>query len=162
MNELHQSERTGGGRSRKLRLHLPPNPRAGRHARERISGFARANAIPEPDIDFFILAVGEALANAFEHAQSTSEIEVSCWIVNDDQLLATVVDRGTGFVAPAVETVEMPSDPFAERGRGFSIMRRCTDQVAVRSLPGGGTSVILVRYVRHRRSSRGTARSRPA
>ena len=91
-------------------------------------------------------AVGEALANAIEHSGSSEVIEVRCQI-QDDKIIATVIDSGRGFETPPVPEKPIP-DAFSERGRGLPIMQRCTDIFAVRSVPGKGTAVVLGRYLR--------------
>lgn len=131
-----------------LRLQVPPEPRYGRYVRERIAGFAVTRDVPDADTDEFVTAVSEAVANAIAHARSRAAIEISCWMTPEDQLMATVVDRGVGFAAPAtIVSPDLP-DGMAEHGRGLSIMRRFTDVFSVRSTPGMGTSVILGRSVR--------------
>ncbi len=157
--DARQSDDADGARGprRGLRLVVPADPRNGRYVRERIEHFARDHAVADADIGDFLLAIGEALANAFEHAQAPPPkvVEANCWIADDDRLIATIDDSGIGFAGPdvAVEPVATP-DPLAVRGRGLAIMQRCTDYVAVRNRPGRGTSVLLMRYVRRRRGTR--------
>jgi anti-sigma regulatory factor (Ser/Thr protein kinase) len=111
-------------------------------------GFAASYHLETDDLRDFLTALGEALANSMEHAGSTDAIEVTCWLVGDDQFLATVVDRGKGFTMATPELEPRLPGLEAERGRGLPIMRRCTDIFAVRSEPGKGTAVILGRYLR--------------
>lgn len=130
-----------------LRLQVPPDVRYGRYVRERVAGFAVTRDVPDADTDEFVTAVYEAVANAIAHGRPRAAIEVSCWMTKDDQLVATIVDRGAGFSVP--QTIGAPPlpDSMAEHGRGLSIMRSCTDTFSVRSAPGKGTSVVLGRYV---------------
>jgi anti-sigma regulatory factor (Ser/Thr protein kinase) len=131
-----------------LRLCVPPEARFGRYVRERVVGFAAAQAVSEADAAEFVTAVSEALANALEHARSQEPIDVHCWLADGDQLLATVVDRGIGFEAEVGAAEPVLPDLLSERGRGLPIMQRYTDLFAVSSEPGKGTSVVLGRYVR--------------
>ena len=131
-----------------LRLQIPPEPRYARYVRERVMGFAASYNLDSDDLRDFLTALGEALANSMEHAASTESIEVTCWLVGDDQFLATVVDKGKGFAMAAPDLEPRLPGLEAERGRGLPIMRRCTDIFAVRSEIGKGTSVILGRYLR--------------
>ncbi len=134
-----------------LRLVVPPKAAYARYVRERVAGFVTAHAIPDADAGDFLTALGEAVANAIEHAQTVDKIEASCWVVGGDQLVATVVDSGVGFCARERLRAETePPEPFAERGRGLAMMRQFTDHLEVRSEPGRGTAVILTRFVRHR------------
>jgi anti-sigma regulatory factor (Ser/Thr protein kinase) len=138
----------GASRSRSFRLVVPPNPRYGKFVRERMEQFCRSLAVPETDLREFLTAVGEALANAFEHARSSEKIEAACWLVGSDQLVATIVDAGIGFRTAGIADAPADPEPTAERGRGFAIMHRCTDYVAIRSSPGRGTAVVLTRFIR--------------
>ncbi len=113
--------------------------------------FAAAHGVPKGDAADFVAALSEALANAIEHSQS-KDIEVSCALVDDECLVATVVDHGVGFAADPHGRPSLP-DPLAERGRGLPLMRRFTDDVAVRSVPGKGTAVVLSRHLRGRKLS---------
>jgi anti-sigma regulatory factor (Ser/Thr protein kinase) len=133
----------------RLRLRVPPDPQLGRYVREQIIAFASALEIPETDLADFLTALGEALANAMEHSGAREPIEVSVWLVGGDQLGATVVDRGVGFVPAGAAELAEPNlpDSFSERGRGLPIMRRCSDIFSVRSTPGKGTAVTLGRFV---------------
>jgi anti-sigma regulatory factor (Ser/Thr protein kinase) len=142
------------GRGRLLRLLVSPQPGNARFVREQLAGFAREHAIPEADTRDFITAVNEALANAIEHANTTQEIELSCWIVGRQGLIATVVDAGVGLAVPQSVAAGLRTPaPNEVRGRGFAIMRLCTDHLEVHSSPGAGTTVILVRYVRAGRTA---------
>ena len=136
----------GAGAS--LRLRVPPEPRYSRRVRERVASFVAAHAIAEPDLIEFVTAVSEALANAIEHSHSQDTIEITCWIANGNQLVATIVDHGIGFVAEGRGSEPALPEGLAERGRGLPIMRRFTDRFSVLSTPGKGTSVTLSRFVR--------------
>ncbi|MGZ3499026.1 MAG: ATP-binding protein [Vulcanimicrobiaceae bacterium] len=135
-----------GGRAHALKVRIPPNARFGRSVRQEVISFAHQYAIDRDDLDEFIFAIGEALANAIEHSGSNDIIEVRCQI-EDDKILATIIDSGTGFETEPVPNIPLP-DELSERGRGLPIMRRCTDIFAVHSVPGKGTAVVLGRYLR--------------
>jgi serine/threonine-protein kinase RsbW len=135
-----------GGRS--LRVRIPPNARFSRSVRHQVLSFAGNHEISNQELEEFIFAVGEALANAIEHSRTSDVIEVNCQI-EDDKILATIVDSGAGFSSDPVPNVTLP-DVLTERGRGLPIMRRCTDIFAVHSVPGRGTAVVLGRYL-HRK-----------
>lgn len=134
-------------RGQTLKVRIPPNARFGRGVRREVLSFAGRFEIGHDELEEFIFAVGEALANAIEHSRSSDVIEVRCQ-VEDDKILATIVDSGAGFSSDAVPNVSLP-DAFAERGRGLPIMRRCTDIFALHSVPGRGTAVVLGRYFRN-------------
>ena len=131
-----------------LRLRVPPDPRLGRYVREQVLAFAGALGIGEIELLDFVTALGEALANAIEHSGTEQPIEVNAWLVGDDRLIATVVDRGIGFAPREAAAQPLLPETFSERGRGLPIMRRCTDLFSVRSVPGHGTAVTLGRQLR--------------
>lgn len=133
-----------GGRS--LRVRIPPNARFSGSVRHQVLSFAGGHEMNNQELEEFIFAVGEALANAIEHSRTSDVIEVNCQI-EDDKILATIVDSGAGFATDPVPSVTLP-DVLTERGRGLPIMRRCTDIFAVHSVPGRGTAVVLGRYLR--------------
>ena len=132
--------------ARTLKVRIPPNARLSGSVRREVLSFAGSLEISRDELEEFICAVGEALANALEHAGNGDMIEVRCQI-EDDKILATIVDSGSGFKDGPVTDVSLP-DALAERGRGLPIMRRCTDIFAVHSVPGRGTAVVLGRYLR--------------
>ncbi len=142
-NSSQASTRQGGTPSLKVRI--PPNARFGQNVREEVTGYAKQFHIARVELEEFVFAVGEALANAIEHSGSSDVIEVRCQI-EDDKIIATVIDSGCGFVTDSHPNIGLP-DELAERGRGMPIMRRCTDIFAVHSIPGKGTAVVLGRYL---------------
>jgi serine/threonine-protein kinase RsbW len=122
-------------------------PASTRVARERLGAFIGELGLGTDDRLDILTAVGEALANAIEHAGSARPIGIAARL-EDDALVVEVVDRGQGFRGPGLACRDtMPADVMAERGRGLAIMRRsalCT----IRSSPGNGTLVRLVRRLR--------------
>ncbi len=134
---------SGGHR---LCVRIPPNARFSRSVRHQVLSFAGSHEINSQELQEFIFAVGEALANAIEHSRTSDVIEVRCQI-EDDKILATIVDSGPGFSSDPASNIALP-DALTERGRGLPIMRRCTDIFAVHSIPGRGTEVVLGRYLR--------------
>lgn len=132
---------------RVLELSIPPKPRFAATARAAFTRFAGINRLEAPDAENLIFALGEAIANAIQHAQTAEAIEVRAFI-NGRSIVVTVTDRGRGF-APPHGFVPLPG-VFAEAGRGFAIMQRCTDFLEVTSEPGTGTAVKLGRYRRDR------------
>jgi anti-sigma regulatory factor (Ser/Thr protein kinase) len=129
-----------------LDFRIPPHPRLCRVVREGVADFGRAHGVPEEDLAHFLIALGEALANAMEHARAAKPIEIACR-VSPERILATVRDDGVGFLGEPSPSPELPG-ALEERGRGLPIMRRCSDIFAVQSVPGEGTAVIVGRYLR--------------
>jgi anti-sigma regulatory factor (Ser/Thr protein kinase) len=131
-----------------LHVRIPPQARFSGSVRHQVLSFAGNHEISDRELEEFIFAVGEALANAIEHSHTSDVIEVQCQ-VEDDKILATIIDSGAGFSSDPFPHVTLP-DTLSERGRGLPIMRRCTDIFAVHSMPGKGTAVVLGRYLRRK------------
>ncbi|HEY1654891.1 MAG TPA: ATP-binding protein [Candidatus Tumulicola sp.] len=124
-----------------LRLRLPPLPRSARAGRDALAALASLHDVASADLEGLTFALGEALANAIEHAHSDAEIEVSVTI-DSRTIVATVRDRGRGLRDEPGGMLPFP-ELDAEGGRGFPIMQRCTDFFDITSRPGVGTVVIL-------------------
>jgi anti-sigma regulatory factor (Ser/Thr protein kinase) len=138
-----------------LDFRVAPQPHLSRLVRERVFDFARNHGVGEDDLAYFLTALGEAVANAIEHARAQQPILVEVR-VDGDRIVATVADNGVGFpTAPPLDP-DLP-DANAERGRGLPIMRRCSDIFALHSEPGEGTAVIVGRYLRRRSKRAGAA-----
>jgi anti-sigma regulatory factor (Ser/Thr protein kinase) len=135
----------------RLELRVPPDPRYAKTVREAMAGFGCLNGVGEDDIEALLAAVGEALANAIEHARASRDIEVIVEI-DDARFIATVTDHGRGCSRIPRGTAPLP-EVLAERGRGIPIMQRCTHLFEVRSTPGRGTTVVLGRYLRVRQET---------
>ena len=130
-----------------LDFRVPPEPRASRAVRESVASRARSHGVSEDDIDLFLTALGEAIANSVEHAAaSPHEISIRVEVrIDADRIVGTVQDDGCGFIPKTASEPELP-DAASERGRGLPIIRRCSDFFAVTSSPGKGTAVVLGRY----------------
>jgi anti-sigma regulatory factor (Ser/Thr protein kinase) len=138
-----------------LDFRVEPQPHLSRTVRERVIEFARASGVGEDDLAYFLTALGEAVANAIEHARADApiviEVRVGC-----DRIVATVQDDGIGFATGLVVEPNLPGAD-AERGRGLPIMRRCSDIFAIRSEPGRGTAVVVGRYLQRERATKTVA-----
>ncbi len=126
-----------------LSVWISPRHTHAAFAREQLRLFLTENGIGADDLAPFMIAAGEALANALEHARAGEPIEITA-VVGDGAMYATIADTGRGVAAPPMDLYLPP--PQAERGRGFPLMQRCTDLFAVRSHSGIGTAVILGRH----------------
>ena len=142
--ELTRQTNPQGSHEASLKVRIPPSARFGKRARDEVITFASQHHISRAQLDEFLFAVGEALANAIEHSGSQDVIEIRCEI-DTDKIVATVMDSGKGF-DPEAASPHLP-DQLSERGRGLPIMQKFTDIFAVRSVPGKGTAVVLGRYL---------------
>jgi anti-sigma regulatory factor (Ser/Thr protein kinase) len=127
-----------------LVLRLPPKAEFCAVARKRILAFAHGRGIALGLSQAVVAAVGEALANAIEHAGTTQPIEIEV-DADAERLVVTVRDAGVGFET-SINAITLP-DNGSERGRGLAIMRDSSDIFTVTALPGGGTEVTVGRYL---------------
>jgi len=86
--------------------------------------------LQQADREAVVLALGEACANAVEHAYvdgPPGNVEIELTML-DDSLVVTVCDFGSWRAVP---------DEDPDRGRGYQIMRALSERVDVESGPGG-------------------------
>ena len=98
-------------------------------------------------------AVSEAVTNAIVHAypEDIGQVQMKLRICAENVLEITVRDHGRGI--PDVEKARQPmfTTGGEERsGMGFTIMESFTDKLRVRSAPGRGTTVTMVRAIKPR------------
>ena len=75
-------------------------------------------------------AAGEALANAAEHGEGASTVDVDvCATFDGSRLVIEVDDHGIGFDC-ATELTRADPDVAGDRGFGIFLMRRLMDEVA--------------------------------
>jgi anti-sigma regulatory factor (Ser/Thr protein kinase) len=117
-----------------LRLYRAANLGAPRPIRHALAAFLDALEFEPTRREDILLAVGEALSNAVEHAYPPSDpgvIEVHALVPDGRTLTVEVADRGA-FV---------PRDGSPNRGFGLRIMRAIASHVTVET--GEGTRVSL-------------------
>ena len=100
-------------------------------------------------------AVSEAVTNAIVHGYPNvlGKVLVKAKICEGNVLEVSVKDRGRGI--PDVEKARQPmfTTGGEERsGMGFTIMETFTDKMRVRSTPGKGTLVAMVKVLKERQT----------
>ncbi|WP_433224257.1 ATP-binding protein [Dactylosporangium sp. CS-047395] len=90
------------------------------------------------------LAVGEACANAVQHADSGADYEVTVTI-HEDRCIIDVVDDGVGLENAAAVLDDVPPD--AESGRGLKIIHALADMVELRSRQPRGMALRIVKML---------------
>src|ERR1700722_14110722 len=124
-----------------LQLRVPPDPQFAVTVRNALTGFAALHGVSAFDVEPLVCALGEALANAIEHALTSQDLEIKAE-VDPEWIVATITDRGRGLPAIPIENSPLPR-ALAERGRGIPMMQRCTDLFSIESVPGAGTTIHL-------------------
>jgi serine phosphatase RsbU (regulator of sigma subunit)/anti-sigma regulatory factor (Ser/Thr protein kinase) len=123
---------------------LPADPARLAPVRRAVLAWGVAAALPEDVVEDLQLALGEALANAVEHAyraQPPGECAYAASWTPDGAVDVQVEDFGTWR--------PVPSDP-GFRGRGLMLIRELAEDVVVEPSPHGGTTVRFRVPVRQR------------
>lgn len=121
-----------------------PDRRQLRAAVEELGVAARAAGFSLEDIESFLLALGEALANAIEHG-CRGRPDSRVWLsygVGADRLWARVRDEGEGFDPSRVPDPRRGTGLMRSSGRGILMMRGLCDKV---EWCRGGTEVRLLK-----------------
>ncbi len=143
----HVFSRENGLSKRTLHLTIPPDAIYARTVRDAFLGFGNLHGIANGDVESLLFAVGEALANAIEHSATDLDIEIFAE-VDDERIVATVVDYGQGLGSVPPQRMPLP-ETLGERGRGIPIMQCCSDFMNVKSTPGHGTAITMGRWRSH-------------
>ncbi|HVD29114.1 MAG TPA: SpoIIE family protein phosphatase, partial [Mycobacteriales bacterium] len=125
-----------------LQLDLIATPAVLPGIRRRLGAWLTGLGMGEQDRVGVMVAVGEACANAAEHAYRGSEagpMSVSAKVDVDGVLTVTVRDEGTW---------RPPDRDPGDRGRGLLIMRQLVDTVTLDEQPRGTTVTLSVRLRR--------------
>ncbi|MGN1169862.1 MAG: anti-sigma F factor [Acutalibacteraceae bacterium] len=100
-------------------------------------------------------AVSEAVTNCIVHAyrNCVGKIYIYAAIFDNSTIKITVRDRGCGIEDIAQARTPLFSTLGGERaGLGFAVMESFTDKLTVRSKPGVGTSVTMIKKTGGRES----------
>ena len=102
-------------------------------------------------------SVSEAVTNCIVHAypDSIGTIMMRLRILDGEKLEITVRDKGRGIADLQQAMLPMYTTGGEERsGMGFTIMESFMDKLKVKSVPGKGTTVTMLRTIRQRRAFR--------
>lgn len=123
-----------------------------------LDGVISRYGLPDEAVHRLEVAVSEAVTNAIIHAHgedSSKKIQFSVE-VNDESIIAEIIDGGTGLAATAGEEFDPAGSPDAESGRGLGLIKRLSDEVTFTRLPEGGTAVKIIKYLAHNVPDGGT------
>jgi serine/threonine-protein kinase RsbW len=101
-------------------------------ARQVVSEFATANAVPEPPLEDLRLALTEAVTNAVLHGYRAADpgtVTVDLDIEPDARVVLKVADDGQGM---------SPRDDSPGLGLGLAVIQRVAATMDVRPAAGGG------------------------
>ena len=91
------------------------------------------------------MALIEACINAFEHSESKSEVYIH-FIIDDDNLMIKVIDKGIGFDASQVKIPKIESKINSDerkRGWGLMLIEELMDSVDFESSDSGTTLTMI-------------------
>ena len=136
-----------------IKLEFPSKSSNEGFARMTASAFAAQLDPTLEELGDIKTAVSEAVTNCIVHAypESVGRIRLRMRILEGERLEISVQDWGKG-----IEDVDKAREPLfttggEERsGMGFTIMESFTDKLRVRSRPGRGTTVTMLRTIRTR------------
>lgn len=125
-------------------IRVPDDPALMGEVRAQISAILRSSSLEDADVFDMVLAVGEALGNAFDHGSSrdgSTRVYISI-VSYDDRIVIEVTDCGCGV---EVSDHVLPT-PTLTRGRGIRLMYLLADSVEISKRAfGQGTSVKLIK-----------------
>ena len=136
-----------------IKLEFPSKSSNEGFARMAASAFAAQMDPTLEELGDIKTAVSEAVTNCIVHAypESVGRIRLRMRILEGERLEISVQDWGKG-----IEDVDKAREPLfttggEERsGMGFTIMESFMDKLRVRSRPGRGTTVTMLRTIRTR------------
>jgi serine/threonine-protein kinase RsbW len=114
-----------------------------RAMRQVLGDTLRRVGVNEDSVADILLAASEACTNVVRHAgRAVADYAVAA-TVESARCRVEVIDAGGGCRTPNARR----PPATAESGRGFEVMRACVDGVSLRSAPGEGTVVTLVKRI---------------
>ena len=137
-----------------IKLEFPARSANEAMARAAVAAFAAQLDPTLDELGDIRTAVSEAVTNAVVHAypDTVGTVWLKARILDGEYLELTVKDKGRG-----IEDISRARQPLyttggEERsGMGFTIMESFMDKLSVRSRPGAGTTVTMLRRIRKKR-----------
>lgn len=136
-----------------IKLEFPSCSANESFARAAAAGFAAQLDPTLEELGDIKTAVSEAVTNCIVHAypDSIGKISMRLRIIDGEKLEVTVRDWGRGIADLEKAMQPMYTTGGEERsGMGFTIMESFMDKLTVRSTPGEGTSVVMLRTLPRR------------
>jgi len=131
------------------------NPRYLRVIRDNTEVIARRMGFAEDQIFELSMAVDEAYTNAIEHSGRVggeSELEIE-YLIYENRLEVSVKDSGCGFDCARLEIPKTLKSLHSSRGRGLGLIRILSDGFELRSTPGVGTMIKIIKYLQARQKA---------
>ncbi len=139
--------------SNEMKLIFPSLSENERLARVAVGGFISSKNPRMDELSDVKTAVSEAVTNCIVHAyrDTVGLIELTARLT-EDGVYIKIRDRGCGIedVKKAMEPLFTTLPDEERSGLGFSVMESFTDSISVKSKPGSGTTVVMVKKLRSR------------
>lgn len=123
-------------------------------ARSAVAAFASQMDPTIEEIGDIKTAVSEAVTNCIVHAypDGIGRITIRCKILKEDVLDIVIKDHGVGIIDLEKARQPMYTTGGAERsGMGFTIMETFMTNFRVKSVPGKGTTIHMLRKLNKKR-----------
>jgi len=137
-----------------MRLDFAAQPENEAFARLAVSGFMLPLNPTMEELADVKTAVSEAVTNAIIHGYRGRKgtVRLHAAYTAEGELRVDVIDRGCGIadIARARQPFFTTDSGEERSGMGFTVMESFMDAVEVRSLPGHGTTVRLIKRIRTR------------
>ena len=120
-------------------------------ARYAVSAFAAQLDPTLSELADIRTVVSEAVTNAIIHGYRgpDGKVTVTVKLSEDGKITIKVKDKGVGItdIEQAMQPLYTSDDSGERGGMGFAIMRSFTDRLNVKSKPGAGTTVTMVKLL---------------
>ena len=140
-----------------IKLEFPSCSSNESFARAAAAGFAAQLDPTLDEMGDIKTSVSEAVTNCIVHPypESIGTITRRLRILDGEKLEITIRDKGRGISDLQQAMLPMYTTGGEERsGMGFTIMESFMDKLKVKSAPGKGTTVTMLRTIRQRRAFR--------
>ena len=140
-----------------MRLDFPSHSKNEAFARAAAGAFIASLYPTASELSDIKCALSEAVTNCTVHAypDKIGIIRLEIKLREDGTVTLTVKDKGIGI--PDIKKAREPlftTDAAGERsGMGFTVMEGFSDSIKIRSTPGKGTTVTLIRRLQGKSSS---------
>lgn len=140
-----------------MRLDFPSHSKNEAFARAAAGAFIASLDPTASELSDIKCALSEAVTNCTVHAypDKIGIIRLEIKLREDGTVTLTVKDKGIGI--PDIKKAREPlftTDAAGERsGMGFTVMEGFSDSIKIRSTPGKGTSITLIRKLQRKSSS---------
>lgn len=138
-------------KSNEIKLRFPAKSINEGFARAAVAAFAALCDPTVEELSDIKTAVSEAVTNAIVHAYRNRDgmICIDAAIYEGDLIKIRVKDKGVG-----IENIKQAMEPLFttagddRSGLGFTVMQSFSDKLQVRSRPGAGTTVTIVKQIK--------------